>query len=55
MVCAACIAVPLIIAGGSTISIAKKQKIKCLGIVLTIISILIFIYFKWIKKCKNCR
>ena len=60
--CAACLAVPLAMAGAGTAGAGSTQKNKNAkkwmmwgGIAVSVISILIAIYFLWIKKCESCR
>lgn len=59
--CGACLAIPLALAGGATATVGargshKKNKKILLwsGIIVTILSLLIMIYFVWIKKCDQC-
>jgi len=61
--CGACAAVPLALvgAGVSAYGAGSKKKYKrgkkimfWTGIITVIISILIVIYFLWIKKCDDC-
>lgn len=61
--CGACLAIPFAFAGvgasaygSSTRGHYKKQKKWALygGIVVVIISILIAVYYLWIKKCVDC-
>ena len=61
--CGACIAIPLALvgAGTSVYSASSKKKYKTqkkvifwTGIAITLISLLIIVYFVWIKKCKDC-
>jgi hypothetical protein len=54
--CGACITIPLAFASaGTAIGAEKKAKLKQLAIVLTIVSILLTIYFIYIKKCNTCK
>ena len=62
--CAACIAVPLAMVGaGASAYGANKQgshkKTKQImlwgGLTVTLISVLVAVYFLFIKKCKTCR
>lgn len=65
--CAACLAVPLILAGSTATgagAMSKEEKEKkdkkkqCLmwgGVLLTIISIGVFVYFRYYSNCKSCR
>lgn len=62
--CPACIAIPLAMAGAG-VSVASgnqkgkhQQRKKIMlwgGIAVTVLSIIIAIYFLFIKKCKDCR
>jgi Na+-driven multidrug efflux pump len=61
--CPVCLAIPLAFAGVGTSAYGassrgkyKKQKKIALwgGITVTIISILIAVYYLWIKKCVEC-
>lgn len=62
--CPSCVAVPLAFAGvgasaygsQSNGKYRKNQKIMlCIGISTIILSILIFLYFRYVKNCKGCR
>lgn len=59
--CGACLAVPLALAGAGAASVGAKGSYKknrkallWTGILTVIISILIMVYFVWIKKCDKC-
>ena len=60
--CGACVAVPLALlgAGAATASSSSGYKLRKTillwgGIGLGVIALIIFIYFKFIKKCSTCR
>lgn len=60
--CPACVAVPLAMAGAGAAGAGSSQKDKDLkkfmmigGIVVSVISILVAVYFLFIKKCQTCR
>jgi len=56
--CAACIAAPLAAIGvgvGAGSHKKKKSVMLWVGLSITIISILVAIYYLWIKKCDECR
>ena len=66
--CPACLAVPLIFAGGGAAAAcslspeeeeeAKKNRRALIiwgGIITTILSIAVYIYFRFVKKCKSCQ
>jgi undecaprenyl pyrophosphate phosphatase UppP len=62
--CPACVAIPLAMAGaGASVYGSKKQgehkKMKnimlCGGLSVTFISVLVAVYFLFIKKCSDCR
>lgn len=59
--CPACIALPLAMAGVGATGAGSSQKDKNLkkwmmigGIVVSVISILVAVYFLFIKKCQTC-
>lgn len=61
--CGACIAAPLAMvgAGASVYGASSKKKHKntkkiilWVGISVTVLSVLIVIYYLWIKKCSDC-
>ena len=54
MVCVACIAIPLAIAGGVGGFMSKKTMWIITGVSIFLTGLGIFIYFKYIKKCKSC-
>ena len=54
MVCAACLAIPFAFAGGGGIATKNKKWVITGSIVLTI-AMIVFIYFKYIKKCTTCK
>lgn len=62
--CAACLAVPIAMAGVGTSAYGANKKgahkktkkvALCFGLSITFISILVAIYFIYIKKCEECR
>ena len=60
--CPSCIAIPLAMAGagaagyGNKVSHGKMKKILLWGgIAVTIVSLLVALYFLYIKKCDGCR
>ena len=62
--CGACLAVPLALIGAGAGAVGSNQKGKHKktknimmwgGIATVVISILIAIYFLWIKKCNDCK
>jgi len=62
--CPACIAVPLAMAGAGASSLGanqssnykkRKQILLWGGISTTVLSLIIVIYYVWIKDCKSCR
>jgi hypothetical protein len=50
MICAACLAIP-VVAIGISLSLTDKFVI---GLLLTIFSLCLYLYFKEIKDCKEC-
>jgi lipoprotein signal peptidase len=54
--CGACVTVPLaFMSAGAAFSSEKKAKIKKWATILTILSIILTIYYIYIRKCSSCR
>jgi hypothetical protein len=54
--CGACLTIPLAFAGaGTAIGAEKKARLKQWAIIFTIVSIVLTVYFIYIKKCRTCR
>ena len=67
--CPACVAIPMAMVGMGTSAYGvsgnnhttkdehkrKKQLMFIIGLILTLLSVFIAIYFLYIKKCKKCR
>jgi hypothetical protein len=54
--CGACVTIPLAFAGaGTAFGAEKKAQLKQWAIILTVISIVLTIYFIYIKKCNTCK
>jgi hypothetical protein len=65
--CGACLAVPLIFAGGGVAAAgslsdaekeeAKKKKMYTIwfGVITTILSIIAYVYFRYFSGCKECQ
>jgi hypothetical protein len=54
--CGACLTIPLAFAGaGTAIGAEKKAKLKQWAIILTVVSVILTIYFVYIKKCNTCK
>lgn len=54
--CGACLTIPLAFGTlGTAIGAEKKAKLKQWAIILTVISVLLTIYFVYIKKCSTCK
>lgn len=61
--CPACVAVPLAFAGAGAAGVGMNKKggrqkykkmLLYIGVPTAIISILVAVYFLWIKKCEEC-
>ncbi|ADO00410.1 hypothetical protein WIV_gp067 [Wiseana iridescent virus] len=54
--CGACLTIPLAFAGaGTAIGAEKKAQLQKWAIIFTVVSIVLTIYFVYIKKCRECR
>ncbi|ABF82073.1 hypothetical protein MIV043R [Invertebrate iridescent virus 3] len=54
--CGACLTIPLAFAGaGTAIGAEKAATIKKWSIVITIISLLLTVWFIYVKKCSTCK
>lgn len=54
--CGACLTIPLAFASaGTAFGAEKKAKLKQWAIVFTVVSLLLTVYFVYIKKCKTCK
>jgi hypothetical protein len=54
--CGACLTIPLAFAGaGTAIGAENKAKLKQWAIILTVVSVILTIYFVYIKKCNTCK
>lgn len=54
--CGACLTIPLAFASaGTAIGAEKKARLKQWAIIFTIVSIVLTVYFVYIKKCSTCR
>ncbi len=54
MVCGACLAIPFAFAGAGSSLASSSNLIYIISLVITLISILIFCYYKYWKKCNLC-
>lgn len=54
MVCVPCLALPLAAISGGSSFLAKNESLVFGSIIATIILILIYVYYKFIKPCKTC-
>lgn len=54
MVCLPCLALPAIFLGGGTALSSTSNKIFIVSLILTLIFLLVYIYFKYYKVCKTC-
>ena len=54
--CGACLTIPLAFAGaGTAIGAEKRAKLKQWAIIFTVISVVLTIYFVYVKKCSTCK
>lgn len=62
--CPVCVAVPLALAGAGATSLGanqsenykkRRKNLLFVGISSTVISLLIIIYYVWIKDCESCK
>ncbi len=54
--CGACVTVPLaFMSAGAALSAEKKAKIKKWAIIITLLSILLTIYYIYFRKCNSCK
>lgn len=54
MVCAPCLVLPLAAVSGGSSFFAKNESVVFGSIIVTVILILIYVYYKFIKTCKTC-
>lgn len=54
MPCLPCLALPLAAVGGGSALSAHSGKIYVWSLVATLVSLLVFIYFKYYRPCKTC-
>ena len=54
--CGECVTIPLAFASaGTAFGAEKKAQLKQWAIILTVVSIVLTIYFIYIKKCSTCK
>lgn len=54
--CGACLTIPLAFAGaGTAIGAEKKAQLYKWAVILTVVSILLTVYFVYVKKCNTCK
>jgi hypothetical protein len=54
--CGACLTIPLAFAGaGTAIGAEKRAKLHKWAVILTAVSVILTVYFVYVKKCKTCR
>lgn len=54
MVCIPCIALPAALLGGGTSLMAHSDTVFIISLVLTLVFIIVYIYFKYYKNCPTC-
>lgn len=54
--CGACLTIPLAFAGaGTTLGAEKQTQLKKWAAILTVVSIVLTVYYIYVKKCNTCR
>lgn len=54
--CGACLTIPLAFAGAAGAGVAEEQNsLRKWAIWLTVASVVLTIYFVYVKKCKSCK
>jgi hypothetical protein len=53
--CGACLTIPLAFAGaGTAFGSDRQQTIRKWAVIATVVSVLLTVYFVYVRKCKSC-